>query len=528
MGPKNKIRVVLVALYRYRNFPIRIMHPLLEKMEGVKVYTVFLKNCEGNLFTYPSDEEKEFFKNIMVELNPDIVGFSVLSPTYTVAIELNEIVSKYTNALRVWGGVHPTIFPDSCVDFADIVCRGEGEGAMVDLVACLRDKVSFKGVQNLWIVESNKIVKNPMRKLIQDLDGLPYPEYGNENFYFIDSDRLTRDDPVVKEGLLWIQASRGCPYTCSYCINSLKKPMMRGLGSYTRIRSVSSVLEEIKDYTGTYGLFVDRVFFVDEVFATDDTWLTEFEARYKKEVGLPFIVEYNPLNIKADMISRLVGAGLDTINIGIQSGSDYVRNKVFNRAGKNDEILSVVRELKRYDVKIKYDLILDNPYDTVDTLKETIEFILKLPKPLSFNLFSLQYFPDYPLTKKAIEDGNISESEINLIDLTEKTMKNWSFNPKKIFSNKEKLQSVIWLLTWNHVRNKTVKRVISGDSSLLLNYLHLKALVYSRVFGVGGFFWKHKTIHHVILTFKFIYHRDFKLLMNKIKSRIKFLLYQYR
>ena len=84
------------------------------------------------------------------------------------------------------------------------------------------------------------------------------------------------------------------------------------------------------------------------------------------------------------------------------------------RPGKNWELLKLAHEIAELGIKIRYDLIIDNPYDTEETLKETIDLLLKLPKPLRLNLYALQIFPNYPLTQKAIEDGHITRQQIKV------------------------------------------------------------------------------------------------------------------
>lgn len=78
----NKIVVVLVALYRYRNFPVRIMHPLLRNINGIEPHTIFFKNCDTNVFNPPTDREEELFVKLITKLNPKFVGFSAFHLMY--------------------------------------------------------------------------------------------------------------------------------------------------------------------------------------------------------------------------------------------------------------------------------------------------------------------------------------------------------------------------------------------------------------------------------------------------------------
>ncbi|MDP2939798.1 MAG: radical SAM protein [Candidatus Omnitrophota bacterium] len=520
----NKPTIVLVALYRYQNFPVRIMHPLLKKIDGIEPHSIFFKNCDTNIFNPPTGLEEKLFVDLITKLNPKLVGFSVLSPYAPIARRLTKLVKDNSSSLVIWGGVHPTISPESCIDEADIVCIGEGEGAMTDLARHLADGKPYESIKNLWVKGSDRIIKNPMRPLIQDLDSLPFPSYGDNTYYFINSNKITKDDPSLLDNYFWVQTSRGCPYVCSYCVNSLLRTLFKDIGPYTRRRSVNNIIKEIKENLGLSGNRTERLYFIDEVFGAEESWLNEFELKYKKEVGKPFVVEYNPKVINSTILDKLVSAGLDTISFGIQTGSDDIRNRIFHRPGKNDEILDLVKKISEYNVKIKYDLILDNPYETEQSLKGTIGFLLKLPKPLWFNLYSLSYFPNYPLTKMAIEDKHIKPEEVEIDRLMARITRNWAYVPRLLpYTEKQILQNIIWLIVWNHVKNSTIKFSVFGDSlsaKLCLNYFNLKSIVLGKVFGVGGILWRNVWIMYITNGVKYILKGDWKTLVLKIKKHI--------
>jgi len=514
-GRQNTIVVVLVALYRYQNFPVRIMHSLLENIDGIKPYTIFFQNTDTNVFVAPTEIDEDLFIKQIIDLNPTLVGISVLSLYVPIAKRLTKLIRDNSSALVVWGGIHPTISPESCIKEADIICVGEGEGAIEDLVTHLRDGTDYLNVENLWINNDGHIIRNPMRPLIQDLDVLPFPAYGNDSFYFIDSKKMTRSDVALLDSNLWIQTSRGCPFVCSYCVNSLLRPLFKHLGHYTRRRSVNSIIREIKEQLNASGNMKTNVFFLDEVFGEDESWLSEFQSIYKKEIGLPFYVEYNPKSIKSTILSKLVDAGVDVINFGIQSGSDFIRNHIFHRPGKNEEIINIAHKIASYGVKIKYDLIIDNPYDTEESLKNAISLLLQLPKPLSFNLYSLQFFPGYPLTRKAIEDGHIKVEDSTPDSLMEKTTLSLVFTPRLLpFNKKRILENIIWLIVWEHTTDRIVKYAVFNDSTsskLCLICMNFQAIILGKILGVGGIVWT----RYVITAVKYVLKGDIKTLYLK-------------
>ena len=143
------ISVVLIALYRYQNFPVRIMHSLLENIDGVQPYSIFLKNFYTNVINPPTSKEEILLRELIIKLNPKIVGISVYSPFVSTAKRVSAIVKSESSALLVWGGIHPTLSPKTSIKEADLICMGEGEGALSDLVVSVRDGNDYHHIDNL-------------------------------------------------------------------------------------------------------------------------------------------------------------------------------------------------------------------------------------------------------------------------------------------------------------------------------------------------------------------------------------------
>jgi anaerobic magnesium-protoporphyrin IX monomethyl ester cyclase len=525
--PTRELVVVLVALYRYQNFPIRIIHPLLEEIDGVTPHSIFFKHVDANTFDPFSDTEGELFAKTISDLNPDLVGFSVMSPHVPIVKDLNAIVRKNSNAKIIWGGVHPTIDPEQCIEEADIVCVGEGEGAISDLVERMRDGEDYSDIQNLWVRNSNGTVKNPGRLLIQDLDALPFPSYANDSYIFINEDKLDRQDRALEDRLLWIQGSRGCPFVCAFCVNSVTQPLFKDKGKYRRVRSPENIAEEIKgqlQLVKQANLPEDwkhTVLFVDEVFGNDKEWLKDFETVYPREVGLPYYMETLPHSnlINESTLNSFVNSGVDTINFGIQTGSDYIRNTILRRPTKNKQIVEIANTIADRGVKVRYDLISDNPYDTVETLIEAVNLIVQLPKPLEFNMFRLQWFPGYPLTKRALEDGLITIEDTTVDSLVQRTTNDWAYVPRwEPFNRKTAITNIIWLIVWGHTSDNIALFAVSTQSipaMISLQVLNVKAWFLGKLFGIGGLVGKHIWLARINSAFGLIGKREFKKLLSE-------------
>lgn len=527
--------VVLVGLYRYLNIPVRILHPLLDRLEGVNAHTIFYKNYDANVFSLPSPKEEEIFVDTIKQLKPGIVGISVLSPYVEIAKRLTSLIKKNSSALVVWGGVGPTVSPEEYIKETDAICVGEGDTAFAELSEAVRDGKDYKKIKNLWINDGGKVVKNPLGPLLQDLDSLPFTEYGNDNMYFIESNKLSKHDPELTDSILWLQSSRGCPYSCSFCVENTYHDLFKDLGKFIRRRSVDSLIKEIQWNLNKLNNRKDYIYFIDEVFGSNSDWINEFAPRYKKEIGLPFLAEYHPKTLKPRVLNKLAEAGIDKIHFGIQTGSNYIRNEIYERPGTNDEVASLTEQIHKLNIKISYDLILDNDFETEETLLECIEMLLKLPKPVHFNTYSLQHFPGYALTKKAIKAGHITEEELGDWPLMmRRTTENWSFVPKlrklrKLKTNRiQMLNNIIWMICWNHVSDSVAKYAVFGNSlgsKIMLYYLNIKSVVIWSIFGVGGwhdkYLRKYRFIHYPLIVLKMFFTGDWKKLINRIGFHIK-------
>jgi len=162
--------------------------------------------------------------------HPDVVGlYSSIGNLTWVISTLEEIRGNRTNGrpLTIVGGPHPTFFPEVIGDWpVDILCRGEGEGAVTDLGDRLDAGEGWSDVANLWVRgDDGKVVCNDVRPLVEDLDTLPPPDRS-----------LYRRYPFLgKASTKEFITGRGCPYDCTYCMNQ----RFNGAGSPTSSRSTA-------------------------------------------------------------------------------------------------------------------------------------------------------------------------------------------------------------------------------------------------------------------------------------------------
>ena len=217
--------------------------------------------------------------------------------------------------------------------------------------------------------------------------------------------------------------ARGCPYSCTYCCNNLFKRIYKNKGRILRYRSNENVISELENVLSKYP-FIDLIQFFDDDFISGRLKnLTEFTEMYKYRIGLPFKINTTPTSINNSNIDSLIDAGLVAMEIGLQSASEYTNNSLYKRKFEPEKFFETAKLLSGKQIRrVYYDLILDNPYESVNDLSTTFRYIAKLPMPFMLNLFSLTFYPGTFMYDNAVRDGIIKDVESQVYDKTDNTV----------------------------------------------------------------------------------------------------------
>ncbi len=418
-----KAKVALIALYDLNSFSIRILHSVLQK-DGFPVTSIFFNRENiNNTMDYATDEEITALVKLLKTLEPQIIGISIRTTLFKLACKITNAIKKELNSLVVWGGVHPTIRPEQCLQFADVVCIGEGEKPLVELATKISNNESIAGINNLWVKVNGEIVKNEMNPLISDLDSVPFPDYMNENKIFFEKGSAVNFPNSSTITTFGIMTARGCPYRCTYCCNNVFAGIYSNKGRYLRRRSVQNVISELSNAKKMFSN-LKFIYFFDDVFTFDKEWVKQFSVEYKKQINLPFWCYVHPRMVDEDVIKMLRDSGLDSTTMGIQSGSEKVRHDLYDRYDPNKVIVQSAHVLHKLGIKCSYDIILDCPFETEEDKRETLELLLQLPRPFELHTHSMTWFPETKLTKLALEKKLISPNDVE--DNNEQSYTRWT------------------------------------------------------------------------------------------------------
>ena len=118
------------------------------------------------------------FAAFLKRIHPDVVAFSLTTNAFPYTASLAALTKRHSEALTICGGAHATLRPDEviAIDGVDMVCIGEGEGAIFDLCQRLEEGRDTSDIPNLWVKKNGVVHRNPVRPLIADLDDLPFPD----------------------------------------------------------------------------------------------------------------------------------------------------------------------------------------------------------------------------------------------------------------------------------------------------------------------------------------------------------------
>ena len=199
-----------------------------------------------------------------------------------------------------------------------------------------------------------------------------------------------------------------------------------------------------------------HISFVDEVFGLNDAWVEKFSDLYSKEIRIPFDCDSYPGRQSKNVIEKLSKTGLIKVNIGVQTCSDRILKNVYHRYQKSDDILRDDEIYHTNHMMPTYDFIIDNPYETPQDLLDTITIAEKLQRPTFFRIYSLFFFPYYPLTIKAEQDGICDTASYNL-DYYHKITTNhlgdqysnqsWYLDPYTTMKKGDPKAALNWILT---------------------------------------------------------------------------------
>lgn len=320
------------------------------------------------------------FKSVLESFNPDYVVLSILTPKYISALEISRIIKTYNPRMPIIiGGVHPTLLPIETLkeSFFDFAVVGEGEITVLELIKCLESSGDITSINGICYKNNGTILQNPSREYIQNLDDIP----------LLDFSLLYRFSDYPTDYLGSIMTSRGCTSQCIFCAS------YKLWGRKVRFVSPERVLEEIKNRYYKYG--VKRFRFNDDTFTLNHKRIKHICGLIlKNKLNITWMCDTRADRITPDILKIIKDAGCHQINIGVESGSEKVLNRI-----QKGESLETIKEAfalaKTYKIQTLAYFIMGFPFETKDDIERSIQLMNEI-KP---DLICWSLFTPYPGTE---------------------------------------------------------------------------------------------------------------------------------
>jgi anaerobic magnesium-protoporphyrin IX monomethyl ester cyclase len=384
------------------NYGVSHMAALLRKA-GHDV--TFRQLCE-ELAPLPGRDE---FINRVKQEKPDLLAFSVVTNQWEYAKKLASWIKQDLSLTTICGGVHALVAPEQILDSGvfDYIMRGECEEAFLEFVERMANGQSVDDLQNLGYRKNGRIHVNPVRPL-PALEPLPFKDYEVMDFQkLID----------VKNGWVGLMASRGCPFSCTYCFNHKMVATYRAdlkcsfsKLHYIRRFSVEQMAEEIRYLLKNYENI--RMFiFDDDLFTFDKSYVKEFCAAYKKITDLPFVVNAHVRFFDQECANILADANCRIVKFGVESGSERVRKTILNRHMSNEQIIEAIRHVREAGMHSSVFVIIGFPHEDPEDVFATIRLLARA-RPGRFRWTYFFPFPGTEAHRISQESGLIDEEKM--------------------------------------------------------------------------------------------------------------------
>ncbi len=335
---------------------------------------------------------------------PSYVGFTATSSIVTYAAGMaSEIKKTFPDITTIIGGSHMSAMPEETISrftSFDVGVFGEGEKTLFEIID--RGNIT-DDIRGIVFRKNDTVVKTQAREYITALDELPFPAYDLLP-QFPDFYRPTVNNyqhlPVVP-----IISSRGCPYSCTFCDQSV-------FGHKLRAYSNDYLIEFIKALKKKYK--TKEVCFYDDIFLLNKKKLYDFITKAEEaKLDISWSCEGRIDQLDHNVLSDMKKAGCWQISFGVENGSQKILD-YFNKKITVSQIRETIHAVAKAGIKPRAYIIIGSPPETLETLKETERLVLDLP----FSDIHISFFTPIPGSKAYMDIVREGwKSDLNKMDV---------------------------------------------------------------------------------------------------------------
>lgn len=309
----------------------------------------------------------QYFRAVLRDFRPDLVGISVLSVKVPVALTLASICKDFDSNIRVVvGGDHPTVLPQDMLKSSDVdfAVNGEGEYTMLELIEALeKGRTDFDRIDGLTYKQNGKMIRNNAREPIDKLDELPFPAV--ESIIGFESYR------PIDLGIM--MTCRGCSYLCTHC------GIVNTSGRLVRSRSAGNIISEMKKLHQQYGVryfsFRDATFTFERrriLELCDQIHLNHIDAQWECLTRMNFLDD--------ELIIKMKDSGCVMVRVGIESGNEQLLKRM-KRGISLNKIKQGARMLNNNGMRWSAYFMFGVPGETRQTIEDSLKLISEIDPP---------------------------------------------------------------------------------------------------------------------------------------------------
>lgn len=299
-----------------------------------------------------------------LRLKPDIVGITAVTPTWhlarATALRLKALNPKLPIAV---GGPHVTLLQHQAFDPFDYAFIGEAEESGPIFLERFQRGVDFSDVKGIIYRDRRYGALCTGKADPVNLDTLPLPAR-----HLLKMDRYRIGTPRGMKKFTLIQASRGCPYQCSFCATGV-------MGREVRQRSVDSVLGEICHVMANY--HISHFFFADDNLTLKREWMLELCAGMRREGPVTFEGSTRANLLDEELVAKMAEAGLVRLYLGLESVDPEVRRLAHKDSVTVKHHEDANRWCRKYGVEAVNHVMIGLPGETRRTAERTIDYVAR-------------------------------------------------------------------------------------------------------------------------------------------------------
>lgn len=413
--------------------PLSIAEPWFDEADWPRDALPYLA---GYLRQYPGFEiriidakyQRLDFQDVLREalgFRPDVVGLCALTNEIKPAAYLASLLKEHLpKAITVVGGAHVTAIPDATLcsfPMIDVGVVGEGEITFFELCEAIRAGETLHDIPGLCFREGERIVRTENRERILDQDRIPDPAF----------DLL----PPAKE--YWVQAVRGCPFSCHFCMNHN--------GRVPRKRSVARIVDQIESLINRFG--AQRIHFGDEIFTIDPSRTHELMDQFLLRgfhQKITWDCQTHVRFVDRDLLVKMKQAGCVRVDMGIESG-DREKLRSLGKGTNLEMIEKAFDAARQAGMPFGTLLIIGHPDETHESLQQTLDLAVRFNPDTPF-ISVMTPFPGTEVSRMAAA----GEGGYRLVST------DWDDYSKMIggaleFAGLTKSR-IVWLQLWGYVR----------------------------------------------------------------------------